>query len=163
MARTLLIFRHAKSGHEAGRVDFDRTLTERGQKDARRMGELARNEKLVPELVLCSSAARARETLQYFALGAEFGGRVEYLRELYLAEPDACLEALAQHGGDSASVMLIGHNPGLEELLTELTGERRELTTAALVECTVDATAWSALASGARATLVRSFRPKDSG
>src|SRR5687767_5543831 len=109
--RTLLVLRHAKSGHDEPVSDKERTLTSRGRKDARRMGEIVRKRDLLPERVLCSTATRARETLKLFAEGAKLEGPVEFLDELYLAEPESIVRTIAAHGGSAARVMVVGHNP----------------------------------------------------
>lgn len=158
---TLLILRHAKSGHEDGLPDEARTLTERGRKASKRMGKVAVEYDLVPELVLCSTAVRARETIAGFLMTAPQTGPVMYLSELYLAEPSAYLKALSEHGGDVDRVMVVGHNPGLEDLVRDLTGERVELPTAALVECALEIRKWSELTFESPGELKRFFRPKD--
>lgn len=158
---TLLILRHAKSGHEEGLPDEARTLTERGHKASRKMGKLAVEYELVPELILCSTAVRARETVDGFLATATGAGKVVYLAELYLAEPSAYMKALSEHGGDAERVMVVGHNPGLEDLVRDLTGERVELPTAALVECALEIRKWGELTFESRGELKRFFRPKD--
>jgi len=159
--RTLLILRHAKSGHDDGLPDKARTLTERGRKAAAKMGGVALEAGLVPDLVLCSNAARARETWAHFGPAAGFRGKIEYLNELYLAEPAVYLAAVAEYGGDAARVMVVGHNPGLEDLVSQLTGERCELPTAALVECELSLESWSLVTPVTSGKLIRFFRPKD--
>jgi phosphohistidine phosphatase len=158
---TLLILRHAKSGHEEGLPDQARTLTERGKKASRKMGKVAVEFGLVPDRIQCSTAVRARETVLGFLPAATGAGPVTYLDELYLAEPSAYVRALVEHGGDAERVMVVGHNPGLEDLLTDLTGERVELPTAALVECALEIRKWDELSFESRGTLKRFFRPKD--
>lgn len=162
IVRTLLILRHAKSGHDDGLPDKARTLTERGRKAAIKMGGVAREAGLVPDRVLCSSAERARETWAHFGPAVGFQGEVEYLNELYLAEPEVYVSAVAEYGGDAERVMVVGHNPGLESLVTDLTGERCELPTAALVECGLALESWSRLTPATSGKLIRLFRPKDS-
>jgi phosphohistidine phosphatase len=162
LVRTLLILRHAKSGHDDGLPDKARTLTDRGRKAATKMGRVAREAGLVPERVLCSSAERARETWAHFGPAVGFEGEVEYLNELYLAEPEVYLAAVAEHGADAERVMVVGHNPGLEGLVTTLTGERCELPTAALVECGLEIDSWSRVGPATSGKLIRFLRPKDS-
>jgi phosphohistidine phosphatase len=159
---TLLILRHAKSGHEDGLPDEARTLTERGRKASRKMGKVALEHDLVPERILCSTAVRARDTALGFLATAEGSGPITYLSELYLAEPAAYVKALTEHGGDAERVMVVGHNPGLEDLVTDLTGERVTLPTAALVECSLEIRKWAELTFESRGELRRFFRPKDS-
>jgi phosphohistidine phosphatase len=161
VVRTLLILRHAKSGHDEPVPDRARTLTTRGRKDARRMGELARERNLLSERVLCSTATRARETLELFAEGAELAAPVDFLDELYLAEPDAIVRAIRGRAGSSERVMIVGHNPGLEGVVAHLTAERVELPTTAFVECTLPIDDWSELDLETAGSLRSIFRPKD--
>ena len=161
MVRTLFILRHAKSGHDEPVSDKERTLTSRGRKDAHRTGQLARERNLLCERVLCSTATRARETLELFANGAELDVPVAFLDELYLAEPDAIARALREHAGSTDRVMIVGHNPGLEGLVAHLTAERTDLPTTAFVECTLPIDNWSELDLETAGTLRSIFTPKD--
>jgi len=159
--RTLFILRHAKSGHDEPVSDKERTLTSRGRKDARRMGELARERDLLCERVLCSTATRARETLELFVEGASVAIPSVFLDELYLAEPDAIVLATRERAGSTERVMVVGHNPGLEGLVAHLTAERVELPTTAFVECTLPIDAWSELDLETAGSLRSMFTPKD--
>jgi phosphohistidine phosphatase len=159
--RTLFILRHAKSGHDDPVPDKERTLTARGRKDAARMGALARERNLVCDRVLCSTATRARLTLELFAEGAKFRGPIDFLDELYLAEPEAIALALRNHGGSSERVMVVGHNPGLEGLVANLTAEQTDLPTTAFVECTLPIDNWTELDLETAGRLRSIFKPKD--
>ncbi len=157
--KTLLILRHAKAEPEAGDGDEQRPLSRRGRRAAERVGELLSDR--LPELVLASSSVRTRETVEHLRKGAGSLGRVELLRELYLATPGAYLKALAKHAGDESRVMLVGHNPGLEELLTLLTGEHVSLPTAALAECSLEVASFRDVTLQTGAELVGLSYPRD--
>lgn len=156
--RTLYVLRHAKSDwHHPGLADHDRPLAPRGERAAGLMAEHLRSEQIRPTVVLCSSALRARQTLDALepALDHDVDVRVE--DGLYGADVAALLELLATVDADAESVLLIGHNPGLHELALELVGDgdgavvealRAGLPTAALVTLALDQTAWSDLAPG---------------
>jgi len=161
VVRTLFILRHAKSGHDEPVPDKARTLTSRGRKDAARMGALARDRNLLPDRMLCSTATRARETLEIFAEGAGLTAAREFLDELYLAEPDAIVATIRRHASSSERVLVVGHNPGLEALVAYLTGERTELATTAFVECTLPIDNWSELDLETAGSLRSTFSPKD--
>jgi len=124
------------------------------------MGDMAREHGLLPEIVLSSTSARTRETMELFAEAAGYAGPVVYLDELYLAEPRVVIRALSEHAGGVSSVMVVGHNPGLEGLVLGLTGEHLSLPTAALVECTLPIDDFASIA-GIEGTLGRVFRPED--
>ena len=164
--KTLLILRHAKSSWKDETLpDHDRPLNKRGKEDAPRMGKLLHDKDLVPDLILGSDAQRARDTTELVVEESHFDGEIIFSRDLYAAEAEACIEALAQMGGEAACVMIVGHNPGLEELLQDLTGEYMPLPTAALAQVTLPINHWSELAGeqgdGPQGKLVNLWRPKD--
>ena len=159
--RTFLILRHAKAVREDAGSDKERELTAKGRKAAERMGELAREKDLVPDLVICSTATRARETFTLFTQGAKYGGRVEFLDELYLAPAVLYVEAVQRLGGSAQKVMVIGHNPGLEALVDVLTGCAEPLPTAALAVCELPVERWEDLDGKVQGTLKGLFNPKE--
>ncbi|MEJ2552597.1 MAG: histidine phosphatase family protein [Gammaproteobacteria bacterium] len=122
--RALLLLRHAKSDWESGADDdFARPLAKRGRKAAERMGAWMRRHELVPGYIVSSSAARARETVQILCGALRLDATpVVYDDRLYLADRDELLGVLRDCPRDAESVMLVGHNPGLEELLMYLCG-----------------------------------------
>jgi phosphohistidine phosphatase len=157
---TLLVLRHAQAAPEApSSTDEERALTEDGRRAAARMGRLVKDKRLVPDLLLSSSARRTRETVNEFCGGSGYAGPIHYLHELYLAEASAIVETIAERAGAASRVLLVGHNPGLEDLVSQLTGKSVSLPTAALVECTFELDDWSALAAGPKGRLERLFRP----
>ncbi len=99
--------------------------------------------------------------MERFSKSGHYRGPVEYLDSLYLAEPAACLAAVKEHGGEAGRLLLVGHNPGLESLVTRLTGEHLSLPTAALVECTVDIETWSDVTEDTSAELTAVSYPRD--
>jgi phosphohistidine phosphatase len=117
--KRLLLLRHAKAERET-RDDIKRGLEPRGEKDSARMGRFLREDVYVPDLVLCSNSQRTRETLRLML--PELGGvpRVEYLAELYLAEPEIVLAAVRHAPNATNVLMVVGHNPGLEQLALAL-------------------------------------------
>ena len=108
MTRTLILMRHAKSSWNSPDLDdHARPLNGRGQRSAFALGDWLRKEGLLPDEVLCSSSVRTRETLAGLALNAP----ASYLDSLYHADPDTMLEVLS--GAKGATVLMIGHNPGI--------------------------------------------------
>jgi phosphohistidine phosphatase len=159
--KTLLVLRHAKASRDDEALpDHDRPLTKRGLKAAQRMGELLREQQLSPDLVLSSTATRARSTAEIAAREVNVGVNVTLLPELYLAEPPAYLDALKRLEQSVNRVLVVGHNPGIETLLYRLTGEAEHMPTAALAVCDLAIDSWSELGPETRGTLVRVFRPK---
>ena len=118
----LTVMRHAKSDwNSPSGDDLSRSLNARGIEDARRMGEWMSDSQTLPELILCSPATRVRETIHYLALGAglNLSQRTRWLDSLYLSSLGNLLDVVRQNA-DATELMLVGHNPGLEELLEML-------------------------------------------
>jgi phosphohistidine phosphatase len=166
----LLLFRHAKSAWDRpGQGDHDRDLVPRGEAAAPRMGELIAASNLRPDLVLCSTATRARRTWELAAGRLAAGPEVRFLRELYLASPEAMIRLVRKEGGQVRRLMLVGHNPGLHALAVGLAaaGESKlrsalaaKLPTAALVHLSFELPHWDALAARS-GTLLGFWRPRD--
>ena len=119
--KTIFLLRHAKSSwDDTSRDDHDRPLNQRGERAATLVAQFLKQERLIPDLILCSSAKRTRETLTLVqaVLGDDHPALIE--PDLYLAAADVLFDRLRKVGEDAASVMLIGHNPGLEDLATTL-------------------------------------------
>ncbi|CAM5375822.1 phosphohistidine phosphatase [Aquamicrobium terrae] len=124
MAR-LFLLRHAKAGWaQPGMRDFDRALEPSGAADAEAMGEAMRTHGYVPDLTLCSTAARARQTLEGVA-GRADTGRVVFLEELYSEDAAGYLAIIRTHGS-AGSLLVIGHNPMMEDLAVEMSGRGEE-------------------------------------
>ena len=122
----LLLMRHAKSDWSSGEdEDFLRPLNQRGVRDARNMGRWLAAEGYLPDSVISSPSRRTRDTLRLLGEGAGLSlePRVSWDDALYLAAVPALLAALRRHGRDS-DVMVLAHNPGLEELLGWLLVDR---------------------------------------
>lgn len=158
---TLLILRHGKAAPEdqAG-SDRDRPLVELGRRAAEFVGQLLREQDLLPERIICSDARRASETAQRVAAAAQFKGRIEQRGELYLADPDAYIAALKELAGDAKRVLVVGHNPSLEQLTTMLSGESIALPPAGLAVCTLPIPSFSQLSCDVRGKLTRQVAPK---
>ena len=156
MTVRLWLLRHAKSSwDDPDMEDVDRPLAPRGARAADRMRDYLDAEEIRPELVLCSSALRTRETLARIlpGLGHELTVLIE--PSVYSFDTDALLQRLRDVGADVASVMLIGHNPAMQELASLLAGGgdrldelRRGFPTAALAELNLGGGPWRELAPG---------------
>ena len=163
--KTLLILRHAKSSWKnAGLADHDRPLNKRGEQDAPRMGSLLREQGLIPDLIISSSARRARMTAEAVVEESGYNGEVRFSRELYGAGPEAYLEALQILDDKHLCVMIVGHNPDLEELLEILTGDVEVLPTAALAQVELDIDLWHELSfetDELQGKLIALWRPRE--
>ena len=160
--RQLLILRHAKSSWANSSLDdWHRPLNERGLRDAPRVGDWLRAQSLVPDLIITSDAVRARTTAQVVATSAGYARELGVEPSLYLATPADIIAALNGVPDDTAgSVMIVGHNPGLEDLIEQLTGEGRDLPTAALVQLEIPADSWRDVDVSVGATIVDAWQPK---
>jgi phosphohistidine phosphatase len=162
MARQLLVLRHAKSSWaDEGLDDWQRPLNARGERDAPRVGELIRRHALLPDLIVSSDAVRAETTARAVAGAAGYQGTLQLSPDLYHATPNALIEVIRKVGDDARRLMIVGHNPGLEDLVAELTGERVELPTAALVHISMPVEQWRDVEATRGATLVDIWRPRD--
>jgi phosphohistidine phosphatase len=160
--KTLLILRHAKSSwSNANLGDHDRPLNERGKRDAPRVGRLLRREGLVPDLILCSSAERALATAEAVALESGYEQEIQVTRALYHGGPEHYLAALRQLPDVCSRVMVVGHNPGLEELLESLTGNGESMPTGALAQVELPIARWSAVVGHTAGRLVDFWVPRD--
>jgi phosphohistidine phosphatase len=160
--KTLLLFRHAKSSWDKAELaDHDRPLNHRGQRDAPKMGKLMRENGLLPDLILCSSAVRARQTLELASEALAYHGEIEFRNDLYAFEPGAYLRAIHDIPPENKLVMIVGHNPSIEELISGLTGESLSIPTCALAEIDLALENWKQISFGMRAKLKNLWLPKD--
>ena len=166
--KRLTLLRHAKSGddHAVAR-DFDRPLNAKGRRAARAIGRHMRDAALHFDIVLASPAARVVETLQEVEAGYGGGLSPRWERRIYLATPHELLEVVHGAPESAESLLVVGHNPGLEDLAKQLAGSGSEakahkrleekFPTAALARFVFDSE-WSGLSV---ARLTHCLRPKD--
>jgi phosphohistidine phosphatase len=168
--RTVILLRHAKSSWSDPTVaDIDRPLAPRGERAARKLAKYIRRKRIRPALVLCSPSLRTRQTLE--AVESSLGKRcaVEVVPQLYAASEQELLERLQALPDSVRSVMLIGHNPGLQDLALVLASRGADLPqleekfpTGALATLVVSSPSWSALGPG-EAELVDYVVPRQLG
>ena len=169
--KTLTLFRHGKSGWDSPvSRDFDRPINERGIKGSKLMGEHALGLGLKWDHVISSPAVRCTETLDGFWEGY---GRIlhpNWDRRIYLASGATLLDVVHDLPDEDATVLMCGHNPGLEDLALMLVPDTRgdelrddleaKFPTASLAELQFDAEKWLDIKSGS-ARLTRFIRPRD--
>ena len=160
--KTLLILRHAKSDWSNSQLsDHDRPLNGRGQYDAPRMGAWLKQQAMVPELIISSTAVRALTTAELFALSCDFDGDMRTTQDFYLAGPPTYIEVLNQLPDNYERVMVVGHNPGMEELVSLLTDKDQRLTTANVAVVELPIASWEELTLFSDGRLKHHWRPKD--
>jgi phosphohistidine phosphatase len=147
--RTLYLLRHAKasSGEEGGR-DFDRTLETQGRGAAAKVGFVLASEKLTNPLFLSSPAVRARQTTEIVLNRLPPQQVAHFDSRIYEANLSSLLTTLSEINDETEVVVLVGHNPGLENLLRFLTGEIRGVTTAGLAKILLSSKSWRDLNQG---------------
>ena len=160
--KSLLILRHAKSSwKDLDLTDHDRPLNKRGKGDAPRMGELLKREHLVPDTIISSSAIRARATAEAVAKASGYKGEIISNSSLYAAEPQAYIDALHGISDDHARALVIGHNPGLEELVEMLTSEFHVMPTCALAHIKLRVQSWVDIDYKTKGRLAMMWQPRD--
>ena len=166
--RRLILMRHAKAERGNGRADRDRPLDERGRAAAPRMGAYLAAEGLRPDTVLVSSARRTLETWEGVRAALDLAD-AESVSALYEAPASLILDAVRAASRTAACVLVIGHNPGIQELAEDLAGSGPEETlrtialefpTCALAVLDFDLADWTDVASGG-GRLERFVRPGD--
>ena len=145
--KTLLLVRHAKSSWKDSQLaDHDRPLNGRGRRAAPEIGAYLRAESLIPDQILCSTAIRARETVQrMFGESLDLLPPIRFVADLYLASPAQIVKILQAIEEPIRRVMVIGHNPGFEELIELLTGQVERFPTAAVAQIAFETKSWSEL------------------
>ena len=127
------------------------------------MGALVREHGLIPDVVISSDAVRARLTAEAVVEAARYAGEILLDHRLYMAGPADILSLLRTMGKKAETVMIVGHNPGLKELVAKLTGAWHDLPTAALAQIVLPIDQWRDLTLSTRGTLVGPWRPKELG
>ena len=150
----ILVFRHAKTERDAGVIDHDRALTDRGRRNARAMGGWLAEEDLVPDLALVSDAKRTRQTFEIARAAFPVRMRTVSDPDLYHASEDAILASVRTVAPGPRRILICGHNPGLHDFTTALVGAgdraaldlfRDGFPTAGIAVLALEIAAWSDL------------------
>jgi len=167
--RRLMLLRHAKAAPSDGSDDYDRELTDRGRADARAVGEMIAKSDLAPDLVIYSGAHRARETTELVLKRLSYEVEAIENNALYMVSWLRLLALMHALPEAKKSVLVVGHNPGLGELASQLAGDgSRELRlrmaakfpTAALAALDFKTESWADIEPRG-AKLERFFAPAD--
>ena len=161
--KTLLVLRHAKSSWKDPAVTaHDRPLNSRGKRDAPRIGKIIAAEEVRPDIILSSTAKRARRTAEDVSDAVGLSGKAVVLdSRLYLAEPAEIVNVVRNAGSDARCVLVVGHNPGLEVLVMRLTGHAEPLPTAAVAAVGLPMDSWRSLELKAMGQLQQVWRPRE--
>lgn len=118
--RTLVLVRHGKSSWDYDVDDHERPLSGRGRRDAEALGRLLSQRSLHPDLVLCSTATRTKQTWDYAKSGGADAGKIEYLREIYHAWVPELLAMIREVPDEIHTLLVLGHAPGIPDLVEHL-------------------------------------------
>lgn len=160
--KVLLLLRHGKSSWEsAGLSDHDRPLNNRGKRDAPRMGNVLLEEGIVPDIIISSSAIRARSTAEKVAKSSRYEGQVIIESSLYRGGPEAYLDVLRHQSDRNQTVLVVGHNPDIEQLLAILTRKEIIMPTCSLAVVNLPVKRWVDLTKSTKVELRKVWRPKE--
>ncbi|MFJ3307770.1 SixA phosphatase family protein [Streptomyces sp. NPDC086549] len=155
--RRLVVLRHAKSAWPEGVPDHQRPLAPRGRRDAPAAGVALAEADCLPDLALCSTAVRARQTWELASAQWGTPPPVRHDRRLYAAGPEDLLAVVREVPPEVETLLLVGHNPGLEQLVLEIAGDslddaldevRTKFPTSAIAVLAWHGTGWEALGPG---------------
>jgi phosphohistidine phosphatase len=153
--------RHAKSSWKHDNLsDHDRPLNKRGMGDAPRMGRLLREKRLFPEVIMSSTALRAKTTAEKIASSIPFEGAVEFDSNLYLADSDTIVDVARHAHVGAGPLLIIAHNPGLEGLIMQVTKRDEQLPTAGIAHIRLPIDRWHAFRVYTCGDLVDLWYPK---
>lgn len=160
--KTLLILRHAKSSWKfPDLTDHDRPLNSRGKRDAPLIGKKLAKEGLVPDVIIASSAIRAHATAKKVAKASGYRGEIAVESSLYGEGPTTYLNILRNQLDQYDKVLLVGHNPDVEQLLHILTGTEVIMPTCALAHLRLILERWVDLNNNTKGKLIKIWRPKE--
>jgi phosphohistidine phosphatase len=131
--KTLLLLRHAKSDWDDSSLkDFDRPLAARGERDAPRIGKALRKRGPLPDLIISSPAARATATIEAVTKAAKLNLEIRFDKGVYGASSPELAKLIRGLPDTSSCALLVGHNPGFEDLVGRLSGSHERMPTAAV-------------------------------
>jgi len=158
--KTLFLLRHAKSSwKDKALPDFERPLNSRGRKASETISVLLKQETISPDLILSSCALRARETIEIIVRSTRLRSELRFDERIYEASATRLIEVVTQIEKNVRSALIVGHNPGMEELLSALTAQTETMPTTALAKITFKTANWNNLVKGG--TLEWVIRPKE--
>ena len=141
--RTLYLLRHAKSSwKDASLADFERPLKGRGTEAAEAMGRFLASKKVNLSILISSPSIRTRQTVEIVQREASLGAEPQFDQRIYEASLSTLVQVVSEIPDDKKTAMLVGHNPGMEELLAFLTRENRHMPTCALARISLDSSGW---------------------
>jgi phosphohistidine phosphatase len=158
--KTLLLCRHAKAeSHDLPKPDHSRELTDRGRVDAAAIGRAIRSSNLVPDIVLASDSTRTRQTTETICGEWQERPTIEYVAELYSASSTDVMNAVRACAQTAQTVLVVGHNPTMEDVVSELSGTDTHLKTSWTAVVKLPTNSWQDLNEGSEVQLVTVLKP----
>ncbi len=161
--KILLLVRHGKSSwKDTGISDQDRPLSKKGMKDATKMGKIIKALSLIPDIIISSSAKRATDTATYISEFCGYNKQIEIDPSLYLSDSRSYINTISTISNSHNRVLIVGHNPTLEELVEVLTKRIEKIPTCALVHININIPEWQLIANIGKydAIIVNIWKPK---
>jgi phosphohistidine phosphatase len=159
--KTLYLLRHAKSSWaDVSLADFDRPLNDRGLDAAPFMGRFIAENNFFPDVILTSPARRAEQTARLVKEAAGIPDSIKFDERIYEASPQMLSQVVSELDNALTSVMLVGHNPGIEGFIRFLTGSLEPMPTAALAVIDLSIQKWDDISSN-KGTVQQIARPKE--
>jgi phosphohistidine phosphatase len=160
--KNLLLMRHAKSSWKDLTLnDHQRPLNKRGKRDAPRIGKYLREQGVIVDAILCSTAVRARETVKCFLKEFTFEGEVFYVDDLYHANHETYIALLNQLPDTADTVMIVGHNPEMDTFLEMACDEYEHMPTGAVAIVQFPFERWPELSEVMPGKLVDLWKPRE--
>lgn len=155
MKKILLLLRHAKSSwDDASLSDYERPLNNRGKQNASTMGNLLKKENLLPDLIISSTAKRANKTANIIAKKSGYDKKIFESKVLYGATADDYKRVICDINNEHKTVLLVGHNPTIEEVLERIIGERYIMKTCSLAYIHLSIDSWKKFEYGIKCKLI---------
>ena len=125
--KTIFLLRHAKSSWDNSQLeDFDRPLSTRGEKSSIKIGKYIKNKNIIPDIVYCSSAKRAKKTWELINKVIKKKNNIFFKKDLYMADSETFMSTIKKTKNSNKSIMIVSHNPGIESFCLELSKENNE-------------------------------------
>ncbi|WPU92539.1 histidine phosphatase family protein [Mucilaginibacter sabulilitoris] len=144
--KRLILIRHAKATHESGYADFDRPLKQSGMQDALFMANILKERALIPEIVITSPALRTLTTAQIFAEHLHLPPS-DTDEKIYEANERTLINIINNLPNEYDFIALVGHNPGISQILYYLTGQMRDVPTCAVALISFDNDDWRSISN----------------
>lgn len=160
--KTLLLMRHAKSSwKDESLSDIERPLKKRGKKDTALIAKVIKKNKLIPDVIITSPAARTKETVKVLKKELDFDGKQIVADNLYMGEPEDFIETIKEVNNKHNTVLMVAHNPGLEAYLQIMGGEIEAVPTGGLGYIVLVLEDWKDISFDTMGDLVGFWRPKE--